>query len=166
MQLSIRTAVTVVLAVLLTTAGPAAGAVIELDDGRTIVGEILRFEDGMYFVRTGGEVVAVPRDRTNSVHSGDDPDRRPGMMYGEPMPEGPEYRKQLESTREKLTGDEDTMRLIEELRDDPEMQAILSDPEILRAVERGDIAALLENPKFQRLMENATVRDIQRKALE
>jgi hypothetical protein len=38
------------------------------------------------------------------------------------------------------------------------MQAVLSDPELMRAIQSFDLEALQNNPKIQQLMNNSTVR--------
>ena len=43
---------------------------------------------------------------------------------------------------------------------------MLQDPEVLKAVSTGDIAALKENPAFMKLLQNSTVKEIQQKVLE
>jgi hypothetical protein len=40
------------------------------------------------------------------------------------------------------------------------MQAILSDPSVMQAVQAGDTAALLNNPAFLKLINNPRVREI------
>ena len=56
--------------------------------------------------------------------------------------------------------------MIMNLQDDPEIQAILQDPEIMKAVNAGDMNALLANPKFSKLMENAKIKAITREAVK
>ena len=59
--------------------------------------------------------------------------------------------------------DPEIMRRIQSLQSDPEFMKALDDPALLQAVNSGDIAALLANPRFLKLLENATVKDIQTK---
>ena len=64
---------------------------------------------------------------------------------------------QLQSTLKAKPG---TMTLISGLQNDPDMQAILSDPKIMKAIQRGDYTALANNPKFQKLMKNPKIKQI------
>jgi hypothetical protein len=66
----------------------------------------------------------------------------------------------LEGLKERMLKDEGTMTLIRELQNDPEMQALLSDPAILRAIQAGDYATLISNPDFMKLLNNPRVREI------
>ena len=55
------------------------------------------------------------------------------------------------------------MSLIQSLQSDPAFQKMLEDPEIMKAVNAGDVAALMARPDFMNLLNNATVREIQKK---
>jgi hypothetical protein len=44
------------------------------------------------------------------------------------------------------------------LQDDPQVKAILDDPATMRAVQSGDLGALLNDPKLRALLDNPTVR--------
>lgn len=46
------------------------------------------------------------------------------------------------------------------LQDDPQMQAILNDPATMRAIQSGDLGALMNDPKLRALLENPTVRGL------
>jgi hypothetical protein len=46
------------------------------------------------------------------------------------------------------------------LQDDPDVLAVLADPEITKAMVAGDYAALQNNPKIVALMHNAKMREI------
>jgi len=63
--------------------------------------------------------------------------------------------------KDRMMKDEGTMALIGALQNDPEMQALLSDPSIVRAVQAGDIGTLLNNPAFMKLLGNPRVREIE-----
>ena len=64
---------------------------------------------------------------------------------------------QLQST---LQADPEAMKLITGLQNDPDVQAILSDPKIMNAIKSGDYAALINNPKFKKLMNNPKIKQI------
>lgn len=83
-------------------------------------------------------------------------------LHAEPAPTS----GQVQELQQKMLGDEQTMALILSLKDDPEMQALLNDPKVLEAVQAGDISALTANPRFMKLLENAKVREIQKRVGE
>jgi hypothetical protein len=67
------------------------------------------------------------------------------------------------SLQEKMMSNADIMAMIQSLQNDPEFRKALEDPELLKAVNSGDVASLIANPKFMNLLNNATVQDIQKK---
>ena len=73
---------------------------------------------------------------------------------------------QVQELQQKMFADEQVMALILSLKDDPEMQALLSDPAALSAVQSGDLSALTANPKFMKLLDNATIKEIQKRVGE
>jgi hypothetical protein len=74
--------------------------------------------------------------------------------------------EQVRKLQERMLGDAEIMALILDLQNDPEMQELLNDQSVLNAVTTGDISALTRNPRFMRLLENARVKDIQRRVTE
>jgi hypothetical protein len=62
-----------------------------------------------------------------------------------------------------ISSDPGMMTSILQLQNDPDMQAVLSDPELMRAIQSFDLQALQNNPKIQKLMRNSTVQNIQGK---
>jgi hypothetical protein len=69
----------------------------------------------------------------------------------------------LMGIQQQLLNDADTMELIKALQNDSEIQAILNDPQLLKAVTAGDVQALMNNPKFKALVENPKIREISNK---
>jgi hypothetical protein len=57
-----------------------------------------------------------------------------------------------------LMADPSSRDQVMSLQDDPQMQAILNDPALMRAVQAGDVGALLADPRIQALDQNPTVR--------
>jgi hypothetical protein len=73
---------------------------------------------------------------------------------------------QTQELQQKMLADDQTMALILSLKDDPEMQVILSDPALVAAVQSGDLTTLTANPRFMKLLDNAKVREIQKRVGE
>lgn len=69
----------------------------------------------------------------------------------------------VEKLKERMQKDEGIMALIRAMQNDPEMQALLSDPAIIRAVQAGDIGTLINNPDFLKLLNNPRVREIEKR---
>jgi Tfp pilus assembly ATPase PilU len=83
-------------------------------------------------------------------------------LFAEPAP----VSGQVQELQQKMLSDEQTMALILSLKDDPEMQALLSDPAVVSAVQSGDLSTLTANPRFMKLLDNAKVREIQKRVGE
>ncbi|MCE1225347.1 MAG: DUF4124 domain-containing protein [Geobacteraceae bacterium] len=66
----------------------------------------------------------------------------------------------VESLKERMLQDQGVMEQIRALQNDPEMQALLSNPDVIRAVQSGDYSVLINNPAFLRLLNNPRVKEI------
>lgn len=67
---------------------------------------------------------------------------------------------QVMELQERMLGDEGIMALVMAMQSDPEVQALLSDQKVLEAVRTGDYGALLNDPRFRKLLDNPQVREI------
>jgi len=67
---------------------------------------------------------------------------------------------QLPRIQERLISDEAVFLKIQALRDDPDIQAVLSDSALMEALRAGDLNAVISNPKFMRLIENPAIQEI------
>lgn len=129
-------------------AGTAAADVITLTDGSRIQGEVLSMSDGQYQVHTASlGTVSVPKNRVRSIESQTGMGSSPGTGA-------------LESLQSTMTSDQGVMSMILQLQSDPDMQAVLSDPELMRAVQSFDFETLRTHPKIQKLMQNQKVQAI------
>jgi hypothetical protein len=67
---------------------------------------------------------------------------------------------QLRRIQERLISDEAVFRKIRALQDDPDIQAVLSDPALMEALEAGDLNSVISDPNFIRLIENPAIQEI------
>ena len=65
--------------------------------------------------------------------------------------------------KDRMMKDEGIMELIRAMQNDQELQALLNDPAILRAIQAGDINTLLNNPDFLKILDNPRVKEIEGK---
>ena len=65
------------------------------------------------------------------------------------------------STR--MMSDEQIMTLIYSLQNDPDIQNILKDPDLLNALNAGDIDTLRSNPTFMNLLQNKKIQQIKKR---
>ena len=141
-------------------AGVLASPTIELADGSRIQGEIQGIEDGVYTVLSPSlGIVHVEQSKiARIVYSGgasnqaDSSDRSPARDV--------ETTLAIQKLQASLVQDPASMAAIMSLQSDPQIQAILSDPAIVQAIQAGDYASLLSNPKIQALENNEKVKQL------
>jgi hypothetical protein len=122
---------------------------IELNDGSVITGEIVSLSGGIYTIRsTALGTVQVEESKVRTIRSKGSSGATGGTAG------------QLKSLQEKMMSDGEVMNTIQTLQNDPEFQKILEDPEIMKAVQAGDINALMANPRFMELLNKPAVQEI------
>jgi len=124
---------------------------IELTDGSVITGEVVSLSGGIYTVRSA--TLGTLRIEESKV--------RVIRLQGSAAPS--DVGGQVKSLEDKMLGDSDIMDTIRTLQNDPDLQKILQDPEIMNAVQTGDIDALMRNPAFMKLLNKQAVQDINKK---
>ncbi|MGD9075056.1 MAG: hypothetical protein PVJ69_07580 [Desulfobacteraceae bacterium] len=125
---------------------------IELKDGSVIYGEIVSFSGGVFTLRSKGlGTVKIEESKIRAIRSGS----REGGKQG-----------QIQQLQKRMMSDKEVVEMILSLQNDPDVQKILQDPEIMKAVNAGDMDALLSNPKFMKLLENPTIHEIREKVTD
>ena len=56
--------------------------------------------------------------------------------------------------------DEAVLEKIQALKDDPDVQAVLNDTELMESLRTGDLNAVISNPKFMKLLESPDIQEI------
>ena len=139
-------------------------SLVELKDGSIISGEVVSFDGSTWVIDSASmgrleidaaKVVSIQRQTTKSAQP------TAGASIGNQAASD-----QIQSMQQSIMANEQLMTMILSLQNDPEVQAILQDPDIMKAVEANDMNALLANPKFRRLMENAKIKKIAREAIK
>jgi len=126
--------------------------VIELTDGSRIVGEVTGMSGGVYTVRSRAlGTIELDSARVHSISRKGTADAAAGTSAGA----GP-----LGSIQSTIAQDAGLMAKIMSLRDDPRVQAVLTDPEVMAAVRSLDFETLRHHPKFKALMNDPEVRGI------
>jgi hypothetical protein len=137
----------------------AATPRFELKDGSVVSGTISDFTNGIYTVISPslGTVQIRQEEIQNIVYGG-------SSHAASGQGDAGVSQDQIQAIQKSMAQDPGMMSLIQALQNDPEMQALLADPEITRAVAAGDFAALLNNRKILQLMEDPKIKAIVRKA--
>ncbi|MDR3581162.1 MAG: DUF4124 domain-containing protein [Oryzomonas sp.] len=122
-------------------------------------------EGTVHFSDTRAEIPALYRksatplgmDTVTTANSGR---AVPAATSGQGADAGGSIAPQVEQLKERMQNDKGTMSLVRALLSDPQMQAILDDPAVLRAAQAGDFGALLNNPDVMKLLSNPKVQEI------
>ena len=129
-----------------------ASPIIELADGSRIQGEIRGIENGVY---------TIDSPTLGTLHVAQTDIAR--IDYGNrPALHDEDIGSQAASLQAELANDPDAMRLILQLQDDPQIQALLNDPQIMESIQKGDYSGLMNNPKIQSLETDAKIQELLR----
>jgi hypothetical protein len=69
---------------------------------------------------------------------------------------------QVDGLKQRMMNDQGIMAIITAMQGDPEMQAVLSDPSVMAAIQSGDTGSLMNNPAFMKLLKNPRVKQIEK----
>ncbi len=89
---------------------------------------------------------------TGAAQSGNLPGIPPGQTGIDPQ--------EVDRLMKQMLADPESIRMIQELQKDPNMQKILNDPALLDAVNRKDAARLAKDPSIRALQNNKTVKKL------
>ena len=144
-------------------AGVMASPTIELNDGSRITGEIQSLEKGVYTIvsPTIGTVHVAQSNIVRIVYSGDVSNAPSAAASSDKSPpHDAGMARDVQQMQSSLAQDPATVQSIMSLQSDPQIQAILSDPAIMKAIQDGDYTSLLGNPKIQALENNERVKQL------
>jgi len=137
---------------------------IELSDGSVISGEVVSFDGNVWTIQSVSMgILKIDGSKVVSIRSKTTPSQTPSTTTAG---EDPINAADIQAMQQSIMANEQIMTMIMNLQTDPEIQAILKDPEIMKAVNAGDVNALLSNPKFIKFMENTKVRKITKEAVQ
>lgn len=141
-------------------AGVAASPTIELKDGSRIAGDIQSFENGVYTVVSPsiGTVHVAQSNIVRIVYSGEVPNAP--ASSGKSPARDDAMSSDILQMQARFAQDPATMQSIMSLQSDPQIQAILNDPAIMKAIQEGDFFSLLGNAKIQGLESNEHVKQL------
>ena len=138
---------------------------IHLKDGAVINGTVEAFDGERYTVRSDslGElriheshIAAIVAPSATAAASPTQVTKEPGATYSP---------SDLSTMQQQLLGDAETLGMIQSLQNNPQIQAIINDPQLMQAIYSGDLATLQQDPRIQALMQDPTVQRIQNRAL-
>jgi len=139
-------------------------SVIELKDGSVISGEVVSFDGNTWTIKSGAMgTLKIDGAKVVSIRSQTTGSQAPvgGASTGNQV-----NTADIQALQQSITANKQLMAMIMNLQNNPEVQAILQDPEVMNAINAGDMNTLMANPKFRRLMENAKIKEITREAIK
>lgn len=162
--------ISMLLTVLLSSPASARNATLTLKDGSTLRGQVTSLNNGVYTLTSSSlGTVTVAAANVESISYSDrgagvsaDSTARNTRSSGRSALNSGQNQAQIQQLQRSLAADSTTMTMISRLQDDPQLKAILADPEIMRAVSSGDLSALMANEKFMQLMNNPSIKEITR----
>jgi len=147
--------------------------IIELVDGSRIKGELVSLQNGKYTVRTESlgtvmlnqsQIVNISSGTPTNADSGTPKKSVKSGTSTKPDSDanfGTSTKETISAIQGALAAHTGLMKHILKLQNDPDMHAVIADPEILKAVQELDLESLARNPKIKALMNNDTMKDIQ-----
>ncbi len=144
-------------------AGALASPTIELKDGSRITGEIQSLDKGVYTIVSPsiGTVHVAQSNIVRIVYSGDVANApSTGAAPDKSAAHDDGFTHDVQQMQASFARDPATMQSIMSLQSDPQIQAVLNDPAIMKAIQDGDFTSLLSNPKIQALENNEHVKQL------
>ena len=135
-----------------TVANAAARSRIELVDGSVITGEVVSLSGGVYTVRSA--TLGTLRIKASDIL----------VISMRGAGDGSYERAEGQTFEEQTPDDAEILSLIHALQNDPDMQKLVQDPAITKAVQAGDIGALMGNPEFTKLLEKYRAKEMNKPA--
>ena len=126
-----------------------AASRIELVDGTQINGELVSFSNGRYIIRsTALGQIELPESAIRSINS--DGDKGAGGTVS----------ADAQSIQQQIVNSPELMQMVTALMSDPEIQAAIKDPELMRLIMSGDMNSLQNDPRILRLMTTPSMQAI------
>ena len=128
----------------------------ELNDGSVIQGKILSYSNGVYKINSDVlGTISLPESKIRTIHPAGN-SRSPSSSEKEtPSPSPDAWR--IDQVQKQMMNDPETVQLIEDLQNDPSVQEILQDKELMKAITQGNLNRVGADPKIQKLMKNESV---------
>jgi hypothetical protein len=142
---------------------------VELTDGSIIRAEVLSMDGKTYRLRSDAlGTIEVPEYRVKAVRSPRESSKSPVHSQATPEPTFiptappamPAPTPSTNDLQQALSQNPAAINKIISLQNDPLMQQVLGDESTMRAVQAGDLGALMNDPKVRALMNHPTIREL------
>lgn len=140
-------------------AGDAAN--IYLNDGSVLTGEIISINSGVYSIQTESMgLIKINKLNISSINFESGSKISPSDSERTDRIGNSEIMEQVSVLSKAIMADEKILEKIVGLQNNPDFKTVLNDPNIMNAINTGNIDALISNPKFLKLMNNFDVETI------
>jgi hypothetical protein len=138
------------LLVFATTGYCGQQSIIQLTDGSVINGEIISLVNGTYIVSTAsfGDI-KIDSTRVTKIESRGKPDN---LSFS-----------QLQDYGQSIMSNPDNASVVQDLANNPQIRALVEDPEIANAVKSGNVQALMNNKKLIDVASSPEIEEAARK---
>lgn len=131
---------------------------IELNDGSVINAEVLSLNNGAYTINSSTlGTVTIDSSRIRRIEP-----QETAAAGGSAMPAS-SVKSEMDKYKTAMMNNPDILRIINDLTSDPQFQKLMEDPEVMKAINSGDIQTLMSNQKFMEAANNPRVNEIKNK---
>lgn len=169
-----RKIVSSLLFVCLLAVSAHAGEMVEIDlrDGSVIKGELVSLLNGVYTVKSpSAGLLRIPESRIRAITTviapippdikrGARPNGQAAQDTDRSQALSPSRNDQINAMQQSMVNDKATRDKILSLQDDPQVQKLLQDPEVLDALRSGDQSRLIGDPRIIDLLKNPAIQDV------
>ena len=134
---------------------------IELTDGSVIKGRVISLDNGTYTIdaQTLGRItIGASKIKKIETENGNAP-----LTPQTATTLNPGMRDKINNYTAQIMGNPDILKITAGLANDPQFQALMKDPQIMRAIYAGDMQTLMANPKFMNAINNPEIEKIKNK---
>lgn len=156
----------IVVASLLLAGAAAAGQLREvvLEDGSVILAEVLAMKDGVYTLKSKAMgTIDIDESAIRAIRSPSAAGTAPAAVASQPRTDeagSAGVQAMRKSMMGSVMSNPNLLGMIFALRNDPQVQRVLQDPEVMEKVMAGDMEGLKNDPAFRALMENPDIQSL------
>jgi hypothetical protein len=137
---------------------------ILLKDGSVVTGELVAVQSGRLVVKsTSLGLVEIDQTRVASMAPLALAAKTPAPAPASPAPSGPN-KDVAAAVQSLMATDPEALSQLSKLKESALMKEILSDPDLMAKISAGDYAALAEDPRIKKLLEDETIRSLTKRA--
>jgi hypothetical protein len=135
--------------------------IIKLKDGSVLKGNVLELKDNIYTLETSNlGTVNIPESDILSIAAPEFENPSSGPISGTNEAQKEELKKKAEQVQGAILADPNLMTEVENLANDEEIKALLSDPKLIDDALSFDQDKLQQNKNVQDLMKNPKMQDL------